>query len=78
MSERTWRGFLAAQVGRELEVVVERISGGIARGTARQWVTVWWRAADEARGTLARVRVEASDGEECFGVRAPCTAHVPP
>jgi threonylcarbamoyladenosine tRNA methylthiotransferase MtaB len=71
LSERKWRGFLAAQVGRELEVVVERISGGLARGTARAWVPVRWPAAAERRGHLARVRVEASDGAACLGVAAP-------
>jgi threonylcarbamoyladenosine tRNA methylthiotransferase MtaB len=70
VSERRWRAFLAAQVGREVEAVVERIDGGLARGTTRQWVTVRWPSAGEARGAVVRVRVEASDGTECSGVRA--------
>jgi threonylcarbamoyladenosine tRNA methylthiotransferase MtaB len=70
VSERRWRAFLAAQAGREVEAVVERIEGGIARGTTRQWVTVRWPSAGETRGAVVRVRVEASDGTECFGVRA--------
>lgn len=70
VSSRRWRAFLAAQTGRELEVVVERLDRGLARGTARQWVTVRWPAAGEMRGGIARVRVEASDGRECLGIRA--------
>jgi threonylcarbamoyladenosine tRNA methylthiotransferase MtaB len=70
VSERKWRAFLAAQVGRELEVVVERVRGGVASGTARGWATVRWAAAGERRGELARVRVSGSDGAECVGVRA--------
>ncbi len=70
VSERKWRTYLAALVGRELEVVVERIDRGLARGTAREWATVRWPASGEVRGGLARVRVEGSDGDECVGVRA--------
>lgn len=70
VSERKWKGHLAAQAGRELEVVVERSDGGLARGTSRQWVTVRWPSAGDVRGAVVRVRVEASDGTECFGVRA--------
>jgi threonylcarbamoyladenosine tRNA methylthiotransferase MtaB len=69
LSDRRWSSFLARQSGRELEVVVERIEGGIARGTARQYLTVRWPAGADRRGALAHVRVEASDGGECFGVR---------
>ena len=71
LSDRKWRGYLAAQVGRELEVVVERVEGGRSRGTAREWVTVTWPTAGDARGAVARVRVEASDASECSGVRVP-------
>jgi len=79
LSERRWRAFLAAQAGRELEVVVERIVDGIARGTARRYATVRWPAVHERRGELARVRVVASDGAECFGVRAEAFAsRLPP
>jgi threonylcarbamoyladenosine tRNA methylthiotransferase MtaB len=70
LSERRWRGYLGGQAGRDLEVVVEKIEGGIARGTSRQYPTVRWPYSGESRGDLARVRVEASDGTECFGVRA--------
>jgi len=70
VSDRKWRAFLAAQAGHEVEAVVERIGGGLARGTTREWVTVQWPAAGEVRGAVVRVRVEASDGTECFGVRA--------
>lgn len=74
LSELRWRAFLAAQVGRELEVVVERVEGGVARGTSREWATVRWPAAGEARGDVARVRVSASDGRACHGVRAAAAA----
>jgi threonylcarbamoyladenosine tRNA methylthiotransferase MtaB len=71
VSERRWRAFLTAQARRTLEVVVERIDGGLVRGTAREWVPVRWPAASgDARGALVRVRVQSSDGNECFGVRA--------
>ncbi|HEY6001828.1 MAG TPA: MiaB/RimO family radical SAM methylthiotransferase [Anaeromyxobacter sp.] len=70
LSDRKWRAYLAAQVGRELEVVVERTAGGVARGTAGNYVTVGWPLAGERRGEAARVRVVGADGEECVGVRA--------
>jgi tRNA A37 methylthiotransferase MiaB len=70
LSDRRWRGFLAAQAGRELEVVVERVEAGLARGTSRQHATVRFPSTGEPRGALARVRIEASDGKELFGVRA--------
>ncbi len=71
LSERKWRGFLQAQTGRKLEVVVERVEDGLARGTSRQYATVRWPALPgDRRGALARVRVESSDGRECFGIRA--------
>jgi len=69
VSDRKWRAYLAAQVGRELEVVVERVEGGIARGTSREWLPVRWNAVSEARGALARVRIVASDGTGCLGAR---------
>jgi threonylcarbamoyladenosine tRNA methylthiotransferase MtaB len=78
VSDRKWRAFLAAQAGREVEAVVERIDGGLARGTTRQWVTVRWPSAGETRGTVVRVRVEASDGDECVGVRASALPSRPP
>ncbi len=67
LSDRKWGAYLAAQVGRELEVVVERVEGGVARGTAREYATVRWPSAGERRGALSRVRVEGSDGTECIG-----------
>lgn len=69
-SERRWRSYLGARVGEELEAVVERVEGGMARGTARRYATVRWPASGERRGTLARVRVVSSDGRECSGVAA--------
>ncbi len=79
VSDRKWRAFLAAQAGRELEVVVERVEGGVARGTSRRWAAVRWPSAGEPRGSLAAVRVEGSDGAELFGVRAgTSSARLPP
>lgn len=69
LSARRWRRFLAAQSGRELEVVVERTEGGASRGTSRRYVPVRWPGCGDERGTLARVRIESSDGTECLGVR---------
>jgi threonylcarbamoyladenosine tRNA methylthiotransferase MtaB len=70
VSERKWRAFLHGLTGREVEVIVERVEGGVARGTARQWASVRWPATTERRGERVRVRVDASDGSECWGVRA--------
>jgi threonylcarbamoyladenosine tRNA methylthiotransferase MtaB len=70
VSERKWRAFLHGLTGREVEVIVEKVEGGVARGTARQWATVRWPATTERRGELVRVRVDAADATECWGVRA--------
>lgn len=70
LSARKWRAYLAAQVGRELEAVVEVTADGVARGTAGNYVTVRWPSSGERRGAAAWVRVVAADGEECVGVRA--------
>jgi threonylcarbamoyladenosine tRNA methylthiotransferase MtaB len=70
VSDRKWRSFLHGLTGREVDVVVERIEGGVARGTSRQWATVRWPASSERRGDLVRVRVDASDAGGCWGVRA--------
>lgn len=78
LSDRRWRAYLAAQAGRELEVVVERVEGGIARGTAREWATVRWPAGGERRGGVARVRVAGDDGSACFGVRTAAVDSRPP
>lgn len=71
-SRNRWRAFSAAHVGREVEVVVERVRGGYATGTARTYLSVRWRAAGERRGELARVRVEAVAEDVCLGTRVPC------
>lgn len=69
LSARRWRSFLAAQVGREHEVVVERVEDGTARGTARAFFTVRFPALGARRGDLVTVRVDGSDGEACTGAR---------
>ncbi|WP_242338064.1 MiaB/RimO family radical SAM methylthiotransferase [Anaeromyxobacter sp. SG66] len=72
LSDRRWRAFLGGLRGRELEVVVERVEDGVARGTSREYATVRWAAdpaAGDARGALVRVRVRGDDGEVCGGVR---------
>lgn len=69
VSDRKWGAFLAAQSGRVLEVVVERIAGGLARGTAGNYATVRFAHAGARRGEVARVRVTGSDGSECLGAR---------
>ncbi len=70
VSDRHWQRYLTHQAGRDLEVVVERVEDGIAWGTSREFVTVRWPLASGGRGGLARVRVEACDGDACFGVRS--------
>ena len=70
LSARRWRSFVAALHGRELEVVVERVEGGTARGTARERVRIRWPAAGEARGEVVRVRVVGSSNGGCHGARA--------
>jgi len=70
LGERRWRAFLKGLSGYVVEVVVERVEGGLARGTSRRYATVRWPATDERRGQTVRVRVEASDGQECFGISA--------
>ncbi len=69
LSDRLWGRFLSAQVGRTLEVVVERLRDGLARGTARGYAPVRWPSAGEARGEVGRVLVTESDGGGCAGVR---------
>ncbi|HVO20256.1 MAG TPA: MiaB/RimO family radical SAM methylthiotransferase [Anaeromyxobacter sp.] len=69
LSAERWRGFLAAQVGRTLEVVVERVVGGEARGTSAEFAPVRWACTGERRGELARVRVVACDLAGCAGAR---------
>jgi threonylcarbamoyladenosine tRNA methylthiotransferase MtaB len=70
ISDRRWRAFLAGLAGRTLEVVVERIEDGVARGTSREFATVRWPAGAACRGDLVRVRVDATDGAGCAGVAA--------
>ncbi|BDG07868.1 MiaB/RimO family radical SAM methylthiotransferase [Anaeromyxobacter paludicola] len=67
LSRRRRQAYLAAQRGRQLEVVVERVEGGFCVGTARSGVTVRWPAGGEARGALAQVVVTGSDGRRCLG-----------
>jgi threonylcarbamoyladenosine tRNA methylthiotransferase MtaB len=70
LSARRWQAYLSAQVGRELEVVVERVEGGWARGTAANHVGVRWAAGPEPRGARCRVLVTHVDGRGCSGARA--------
>lgn len=69
LSDQRWKNFLAAQVGRQVEVVVERVMGGWARGTARQYFTVRWPATGEQRGAKASVQLCEISGTECVGGR---------
>jgi hypothetical protein len=79
LGDRRWRTYLNRLAGHVLDVVVERIEGGLARGTSRRYATVRWPASDERRGQLVPVRVEASDGQECFGISARTfTSRLPP
>jgi threonylcarbamoyladenosine tRNA methylthiotransferase MtaB len=67
LSARRWHAFLAARVGRELEVVVERVEAGEARGTSGEFVPVRWPSRGEARGDLVAVRVRSAGAEGCAG-----------
>jgi threonylcarbamoyladenosine tRNA methylthiotransferase MtaB len=69
LSERRWRAFLAAQPGRVHEVLVERVAGGVARGTARAFLAVSFPAGAARRGDLVPVRVARVEGDGCAGVR---------
>jgi threonylcarbamoyladenosine tRNA methylthiotransferase MtaB len=69
VSDRRWAGFLAGQVGRTLEVVVERVTGAESSGTSDEFVPVRWPRGREDRGDLVRVRVEGTDGVTCAGAR---------
>jgi threonylcarbamoyladenosine tRNA methylthiotransferase MtaB len=69
LSARRWRGFLDGLVGRSVEVVVERVSGGRARGTAGEYATVSFPVGGARRGDLVRVEVVARDGARLAGVR---------
>jgi threonylcarbamoyladenosine tRNA methylthiotransferase MtaB len=69
ISERRWRAFLAAQRGRELEVLVEAVEDGRARGRARGYAPVRFPAGGARRGDLVRVRVDGVEGAECSGTR---------
>jgi len=68
VSERRWRAFVDGLVGRDVEVVVERVEDGIARGTAREYATVRWRSRGAARGAIARVRVAGREDDVAVGV----------
>jgi threonylcarbamoyladenosine tRNA methylthiotransferase MtaB len=70
LGDRRWRAYLKGLAGHVLDVVVERVEGGLARGTSRRYATVRWPSSDERRGQVVRVRIEASDGQECFGISA--------
>lgn len=67
LSDRRWGAFLAAQRGRTLEVVVEQVREGRARGTSAEYAPVRWPWRGERRGELVRVRVTGSDGAGCEG-----------
>lgn len=70
VSARRWREHLQRQVGRTLEVVVERAAGGTARGTSAEFAPVRWPAGAAQRGALVRVRITHSDEHGCSGVIA--------
>jgi hypothetical protein len=69
LSGGRWAAFLAAQAGRTLEVVVERVGEESCSGTSAEFVPVRWPRGGEARGDLVRVAVAGSDGSACSGAR---------
>jgi hypothetical protein len=50
-------------------VLVERVAGGVARGTARAFLTVSFPAGEARRGELVPVRVARVEGDGCAGAR---------
>jgi threonylcarbamoyladenosine tRNA methylthiotransferase MtaB len=69
LSDRRWATFLAAQAGRTLEVVVERVGEAESSGTSGEFVPVRWKRGAERRGDLVRVAVTGSDAAGCHGRR---------
>ena len=70
LSARRWGEHLRRQIGRTLEVVVERVADGVARGTSAGFAPVRWPAGEAERGALERVRITHSDEHGCSGVIA--------
>jgi len=66
-SQERWQGFLRAQVGRVLEVVVERAGPELASGTSSEFARVRFPPAGASRGDLVRVRVEGVGAGHCTG-----------
>jgi threonylcarbamoyladenosine tRNA methylthiotransferase MtaB len=66
LSARRRAAFQEGLLGRELEVVVERVRGPVASGTSREYASVRFPSRGAERGTIARVRA----GDE--GVRLGC------
>jgi threonylcarbamoyladenosine tRNA methylthiotransferase MtaB len=63
LGARRWTAFLDGLMGRDLEAVVERVEGGLARGTTREYAPV--------AGGGGGGRVTSREGERLAGVRAP-------
>jgi threonylcarbamoyladenosine tRNA methylthiotransferase MtaB len=70
LSARRWGASLRRQVGRTVDVVVERVADGTARGTSAGFAPVRWPVCDAQRGALVRVRITHSDERGCSGVMA--------
>lgn len=71
LSARRWRLFLDGLVGRTVEVAVERVGGGIARGTSREYAPVSFPAKDARRGGIVRVEIVSREDERLAGVSVP-------
>ena len=73
LSTRRWGAFVRGLSGRDVEVVVERVRDGEARGTASEHATVRFPAGSIRRGELVRVRVGDPgvrlDGDVAEGTR---------
>jgi len=67
LSRERWRSFLEAQVGRVLEVVVERVGPAYASGTSSEFAPVRLGSEGASRGKLVRVRVEGVGDGHCRG-----------
>ncbi|MBK7972474.1 MAG: tRNA (N(6)-L-threonylcarbamoyladenosine(37)-C(2))-methylthiotransferase MtaB [Deltaproteobacteria bacterium] len=63
--------FHQRHVGREVECVLERIDGDLARGSSANFVPLEWRLSERDRvGALTRVRIVRARAEACEGVVA--------
>ena len=67
LSERLLRAHTLERVGTGMSACIERVSGGVARGTADDSLGVEVASDSLRRGTVLRVRIDATDGRGYSG-----------